>query len=652
MGNVWLSIGEYIRQRLPSFLCMSYLFKVIGVLLLAASFCYAQSFTFSDTYPTNNPDSLEQWLKTHPKPTSERLKNLIRLERTYYWGNLFRLRTHRNEIVKLANTARTAMAAACVNYIDALYYSAQNQTVESVKSANKALNAFQLLGDNSGILHAYSVFVLVNSTIYGNQVVADPRFSKGYLEKIDDLLGKTDSTHDQLMARLAYSRYLYGQGGDAVKELRPLAEKVLTLIETAPDCRYASYRFQRLKAIGYQIQGDTQQSYMTNKAILVGLRPEQEWEIGTMNYNLAVDCYLLQRVEEGIAYCETSISIIASNPKFLFALAGPYTKYRELLTLQGKFEKANQVADSVMKYNSLNFITENDKKMLELEGQYEFERKQAQIAELKTQNQRNLTLLAVSAAVVCLFGMLGYKLYRANQGLKSLTRAREQFFGIIAHDLRRPMHSFHGMSEMVSFYLKKGNYEAIQQLSQAIDESGASIRKMLDNLLSWALSQRGELPYNPVNALVEPRIRSVVELYEKGSPLKEVTFEVHCPGSPTAFVDPNALELIIRNLIDNSYKALPAKGHVAIRVSVPTPRQVHIAVRDNGPGISEEKLRLIKMVFAHPETAQVGQNGMGMGLIMVARFAKQNKAALTVESGVQEGTEFTLRLPEGKKVPG
>ncbi|MEI7587555.1 hypothetical protein [Runella sp.] len=201
---------------------MSQFYKIAGILLFTSCLCCAQSFTFTDTYPVNNPDSLELWLTHNPKPTHERLKNLIRLERTYYWNNLFRLKTHHKEIEKLAASIHSKIGSACVDYINALYYSAQNQSIESVKLANNALKSFQLLNDNSGIIHAYSLFVLVNSTIFGNQVVSDPKFSKGYLDKINDLLVKINSVHDKLMARLAYTRYLYGQGGDAVKELRPI----------------------------------------------------------------------------------------------------------------------------------------------------------------------------------------------------------------------------------------------------------------------------------------------------------------------------------------------------------------------------------------------------------------------------------------------
>jgi signal transduction histidine kinase len=368
--------------------------------------------------------------------------------------------------------------------------------------------------------------------------------------------------------------------------------------------------------------------------------------VGTINYNLAVDCYILKRIEEGIAYCEKSIPILSGNPAFVYVLAGPYTKYRELLTVQGKFEKANQIADSVMKFNSLNFVRENDKKMLELEGQYEFERKQTQIADLNQQNQRKQALLAAAALMFCLLGVLGYQLYQANQRLKAFAKVREHFFGIIAHDMRRPMHAFHGMSQLVNFYLKRGNYQAIHELSYAIDESSIKIQKMLDNLLSWALSQRDGLPYNPVTTLVEPPIRSVVELYEKVNLLKEVTFEVNCPANSAAFVDPNALELIIRNLIDNSYKALEVKGHVTITVSVLSTGQTHITLQDNGQGIPPEKQQIIQDTFNHPDKAQIGQKGMGMGLIMVARFTQRNRGKITVESTQGAGTTFSLILPQ------
>lgn len=609
------------------------------------------SFTFSDTYPTNNVDSLENWLKTHPQPTEERLKNLIKLERTYYWGYLFKLGTSLKEIDALSKSLKNTKGTSCHNYIKALLASAQNESAVSVTSANKALIVFQNVAnpDYSAMLHCYAVFVLNNSTIYGNQVVSDPKFSAGYIKTMNDLLLKTNSPHDKLMARLAYTRYLYGQGGDGIKELRPTAEAALKIIKTNTDCQYATYRFNRLKAIGYQIEGKPEKSYATNKAVLRDLHPNQEWEVATVGYNLATDCYIMKRVDEGITYCQKNIQTLHKKPRFWFGLAGPYTKYRELLMLKGDYKEANNLADSMSKYNSLNFVTENDNKMLELQGRYEFERNQNQISVLKQEAQRNLLLLGIAAFFVVIVGALGYWLYKANQLLKKSEKARDQLFGIVAHDLRRPMYAFQGIKALVGFHLRKQDYAAIEKLSVAIDESGVRLQKMLDNLVAWAMSQQESLPYQPEDLLLHERVQDIVTLYAGVNFLKKVSFEVNIAENLTAYADPNAFDLVVRNLIDNSFKALHQAGNIRISAQAEA-TNILVEFTDDAGGMPSQKVALIQRVFDAPEKAQVGENGMGMGLITIGRFVQRNGGSLHVESQEGKGAKFIVRLPAEKGI--
>jgi len=87
--------------------------------------------------------------------------------------------------------------------------------------------------------------------------------------------------------------------------------------------------------------------------------------------------------------------------------------------------------------------------------------KQKQIAELKlqqtqTENRNRLIsiLLGITVVVVAAFSFLGLRLRQANTRLQQLTQAREYFLGIVAHNVRRPLSSYHGMAEMVNDALK------------------------------------------------------------------------------------------------------------------------------------------------------------------------------------------------------
>lgn len=620
-------------------------------LMTAQSIAQKPSFTFADTYPTSNLDSLENWVKAHTQPNEERLKNLIKLERSYYWFNLFKLGSFEREIAQITKSSRSPVGTAGHLYLKALFHNARNEAAPSVHYANDALKQFENSKpqDASGILHCYAVFILNNSTVFGNQVVSDPKFSTGYVKKMNDLLAQTNSLHDRLMVKLAYTRYLYGQGGNGVTQLRPTAEQALQLIHTQPVGGYATYRFERLRAIGFKIQGNIPQSYRINKQLLATLHPSQAYETATVGYNLAVDCYSLKRNQEGIEQCQKSIGILREYPPFWFVIAGPFTKYRELAAAQGNYQLANELADSVSKYNALVFSAENDKKMLELQGRFEFDRNQAQIQTLEQNAQRNRIFLIIAVVVAAALGFLGWKLRQSNTRLNALVLLRDEFIRIIAHDLRRPLHAFYGLSEVFSKLLQRGDQQAIVKISRSIDQSGLYIRQMLDNLLYWALSQKGKLTLTPTTFSLQSQLAALVSVYGAVTALKGISLEYDCPHDLTVHTDVNALDLILRNLIDNAIQQTPDQGNIRIEAKpVADSDRVFIRLSDTGKGMTQTQLQLVRDVLATPKRFQPKQENLGLGLIIVSTFAQQAGILISVDSQEGKGATFEISLKTEK----
>jgi len=135
-----------------------------------------------------------------------------------------------------------------------------------------------------------------------------------------------------------------------------------------------------------------------------------------------------------------------------------------------------------------------------------------------------------------------------------------------------------------------------------------------------------------------------VDLYAGVNLLKNVHFEVDIADNLTAYADPNAFDLVVRNLIDNSFKALPQAGNLQISAKVEND-SVLVEFKDDAGGMPAYKVAVIQRVFDAPEKAQIGQDGMGMGLIMVARFVKRNHGRIGVESQTGKGTTFSVKLP-------
>lgn len=637
---------------------------LFGNLLWPAHRSRAQSF--ADTYPKNNPDSLEQWVRANPKANPQtRLKALITLERTYTWNYHDRVGTHLPEINRLATVQKRENAMAWAQYLEAFRLFNQNRLVDVVPLANKALKRFGSQNDRSGQLHAYGLLVLTNSTLYGNRITSSRALSEQYLKKMEALLHENSNVHDYLTTQLVYTRFQYGEMDNGARSMRQTLDNAERVIEQYPDCAYARYRFGRIEAIYYGLIGEHEKAYSRNKQVLQLLRPEQDWEMATLTYNLATDCYKLNRIDEGIALCRQSIAMLSrAKPVNYAILAGPYTKYRELVQKKGDYVAANRLADSVQKYNGLVFLAENNKKMLELQVRYETERKQTQIAELTQKQQaaafqyRVITAgLILVTIVATAIGLLFWRLRRINRQralalaeVQQLYKAREQFIGIIAHDMRKPLVSFRGLADLISDRLKQRAYADIGQISQAIDSAGVQIETMLDNLLRWALAQREAIPYHPDNIRLNDLLHRVTDLYRNLVQFHDINIAVNCADTVLVWADVDGLELIVRNLIDNALKAIGSSGCISVSGVLLPDHQVRIEVWNSGSGVTSDKLLFLQGVLVGRRSVQLGEQGLGLGLLLVRDFVARNKGNITVEHGRPEGICFVVTLPVSRQL--
>ncbi len=474
--------------------------------------------------------------------------------------------------------------------------------------------------------------------------------AEDYLFKAKQLLKARFDAHD--FFQLVNSEFT-SQAGKPESDNEAILQslyKALRLCESHPQYQYMWRTLKGDIAITHYYRQDHAASYVVIKEILTRLKPDQPYMIMMYTLNLANECEFLGRYDERLALCQKiagQIRVYSKNTH-PYDYLNLYISFKEETDRRGRYREASSYGDSIVMMQDTIYNMERKQKLIEFQA----ENKQKQIAELtlqkaQTQNRNRfiLTLLGIAVVAALVFGLLGMRLRRANARLQHLTQVRDQFFGIVAHDLRRPMFAFQNIKALVSFHLRKQNYAAIETLSVALDESGVRLQKMLDNLVAWAMSQQETLPYQPDNLRIRERVQAIVDLYAGVNLLKNVRFVVDIPEMLTVYADPNAFDLVVRNLIDNSFKALSNKGHLQITARLSENQQVLLVFEDNADGMSAEVLATVQSVFDAPERAQIGEKNMGMGLIMVGRFVKRNRGCINVESVAGQGTTFRILLP-------
>jgi len=612
------------------------------VLFLMAQLSVAQkrSFTFSDTYPTNNVDSLRNWLKTHPQPTEERLKNLIRLNRTHFFSHPDRINRDSIEIRQLSQRLNHPVGKA----INKFWVSS------NFRKEYEAFTEFETLKDTSGMIYTLGELASANYSLSAVEN-GDKYAAQDYLMKAKQLLKARFNAHDYFILERSLLVNNVVKAGKNQKENLSSLHKALALSESNLQYQYMRIPIKSFIGSLHSLQEDYATSYAIYKELLTQLKPDQTHVNILFSQNLSGHCMKLGRYDEKLALCNKMIFLLHKYEKDSHHLFfSVYRALKEEMYRRGRYKEASLYGDSLFQAKNMVYAKERGKKLIEFQS----ENKQKQIAELTLQqtqienrNRFILTLLGIAVLVALALTYLGWRLRQSNTRLNALVLLRDEFIRIIAHDLRRPLHAFYGLSDVFSKLLQRGDQQSIIKLSRSIDQSGLYIRQMLDNLMYWALSQKGSLTLNSTTFALRPHLEDLMSVYGAVAALKGVNLTLSCPADLTVHTDTNALNLILRNLIDNATQHTPAQGSVSVEVIPDTePHKVHIRVSDTGKGMTDVQLQLVKEVLATPQRFQPKQENLGLGLIIVSTFAKQAKITISVESQEGKGTTFWVKLPK------
>jgi signal transduction histidine kinase len=204
----------------------------------------------------------------------------------------------------------------------------------------------------------------------------------------------------------------------------------------------------------------------------------------------------------------------------------------------------------------------------------------------------------------------------------------------IAHEIRNPLTSIKGASNLLAGELKHLNLPSNQEYCNIIREEIDRLDHILLNFQYFTRPLRIEKELVDVDEI----IWKTVKLAETGP--VNITIRQQLSGNaPKVKADASLLKQVFLNLIKNADEACGSDGELVIRTGIHSP-SVRISFTDNGPGIPAENLnRIFEPFFTTKST------GMGMGLAICRRIIQAHGGELEVKNRLPKGTEFTIVLP-------
>lgn len=245
------------------------------------------------------------------------------------------------------------------------------------------------------------------------------------------------------------------------------------------------------------------------------------------------------------------------------------------------------------------------------------------------------------------------RLLRALAGMASvaiartqLDRVREIFMSSVSHELRTPLASLQAYNELLLDEEVGPINEEQRTYLERVDRGCKGLRRIIDDLMSWSRLQAGEILIDKRRADVRQCVNAVVEALKPQATQAQVRVETRLPEEPVQLLtDPQRVEQIIMNLVDNAIKFNQPDGRVDITVSQEA-QQVTVDVADTGPGIAGPLQHKIFEAFNRgaQDVSRRGA-GVGLGLTMASRMAEYLGGQITLDSEPGVGSTFSLRLP-------
>ena len=241
------------------------------------------------------------------------------------------------------------------------------------------------------------------------------------------------------------------------------------------------------------------------------------------------------------------------------------------------------------------------------------------------------------------------KISAQNDQLSSLNKTKDQLFSVISHDLKSPFASILGSFELI----RLGGMSKLEKdkVFSELHKKVSTVYEMLNNLLYWANSQQKGIRAIPKNISLSEIVEEILTVYSFLAQEKKINIKHHNNLPGLIYADPDHIKIIIQNVVGNAIKFTPQQREINIFY---TDDDTHYAVhvKDNGVGISEEKLNKIFKETGKSITSS-GTNfekGTGIGLMLVKQFVDGNDGKLEVNSSPKTGTEFIISFKKVTKM--
>ena len=234
--------------------------------------------------------------------------------------------------------------------------------------------------------------------------------------------------------------------------------------------------------------------------------------------------------------------------------------------------------------------------------------------------------------------------YRDVTEKAALEKQKEEFIGIASHELKTPITSIKGYTQIIRNSLLESKDQESIKLVERLDKQVNRLTDLVKDLLDVTKITGGQLQLTMSSFDMNELIREIVDEIQQTTKRHQLIMELHATGLVQA--DRERTGQIITNILSNAIKYSPDADTIVIRSSSED-NKINVGVEDFGIGISKEvQEKVFQQFFRVHHQKMNAYPGLGLGLYIAAQLVKRQGGTIGVDSVPGHGSFFYFTLPQ------